>query len=318
VVIGRNEGERLKKSLQSLMDRAALVVYVDSGSTDRSASLARQEAADVVELDTSKPFTAARARNAGFRRLRFLAPKLMYVQFVDGDCEVHEEWLRIAADFLDANENAAVACGRRREKFPEKSIYNQLCDIEWDTPVGQTKACGGDALMRVEAVEQVSGYRDDLIADEDPELCIRLRTAGWKIWRLDAEMSRHDAAMTRFSQWWQRTIRSGYAFAQGAALHGHSSERHWVWESRRAWLWAIGLPSAIFACTFLFETWAWLLLLIYPGQIARQIVRSRGPICQRILIAVFQVLARFAKVCGQILYLRDRVIARRAELVEYK
>ena len=37
--------------------------------------------------------------------------------------------------------------------------------------------------MRVEAFEAVGGYRAQLIAGEEPELCVRLREIGWKIWR---------------------------------------------------------------------------------------------------------------------------------------
>jgi molybdopterin molybdotransferase len=34
-----------------------------------------------------------------------------------------------------------------------------LCDIEWDTPVGEARACGGIALMRVAAFERAQGFR---------------------------------------------------------------------------------------------------------------------------------------------------------------
>ncbi len=318
VVIGRNEGQRLRACIQSLINSAALVIYVDSGSTDGSIPLARCMGANVVELDAALPFTAARARNAGFERLRLLAPQLTYVQFVDGDCEVNEQWLGTATDFLDRSNEAAVVCGRRRERFPNQSIYNQLCDAEWNTPIGRTKACGGDALMRIDAVGQVGAYRGDLIAGEEPELCVRLRAAGWQIWRLNAEMTLHDAAMTRLSQWWRRTARSGYAFAQGAALHGGPPEHHWVWESCRALLWAICLPLTILAFVFLFGGWTWLLLLIYPTQVVKQILRSDGATGRRILIGFFQVLARFPEAWGQVLYFRDRLIARQRQLIEYK
>ena len=108
----------------------------------------------------------------------------------------------------------AAVCGRRRERFPERSIYNWLCDREWDSPIGEATACGGDVLIRRQALAAVGGYRDDVIAGEEPELCVRLRAARWRIWRLDAEMTLHDAAMTQFRQWWKRILRSGYAFAQ--------------------------------------------------------------------------------------------------------
>ena len=243
VVIGRNEGERLRRCLMSL-PRAGAIVYVDSGSTDGSVQLARHLGADVIELDMRVPFTAARARNAGFRRLREISPDIEYVQFVDGDCELIDGWLEDAISFLNAHADVGAVCGRRRERYPERSIYNWLCDREWDGPVGDVRDCGGDVMMRADALEAVGGYRDDLIAGEEPELCVRLRAADWRIWRLDRQMTLHDAAMTRFGQWWRRALRGGYAFAQGAYLHGSIARTLLLWESRRAWLWGIWLPLA--------------------------------------------------------------------------
>src|ERR1700678_63187 len=238
VVIGRNEGERLKRCLESVRGAATHVVYVDSASSDGSVPMSHALGGSVVELDQRAPFTAARARNEGFRRLLDEQPPLEYVFFVDGDCEVIQGWLEHASRFLDQHPDVAVVCGSRRERYPEKSVYNTLCDIEWmQYPVGETKACGGDAMMRQDAFEQANGFRPDLICGEEPELCVRLRQVGWRIWRLADDMTLHDAAMYRFSQWWKRMLRGGYAFAQGVALHGAPPERHWVAESRRAWVW---------------------------------------------------------------------------------
>ena len=176
VVIGRNEGERLRQCLMSL-PRASVIVYVDSGSSDGSVQRARHLGADVIELDMRAPFTAARARNAGFRRLREISPDFEYVQFVDGDCELIDGWLEDAISFLNAHADVGAVCGRRRERYPERSIYNWLCDREWDGPVGDVRYSGGDVMIRADALEAVGGYRDDLIAGEEPELCVRLRAA---------------------------------------------------------------------------------------------------------------------------------------------
>ncbi|MCE9606893.1 MAG: glycosyltransferase [Planctomycetia bacterium] len=210
VAIGRNEGERLRTCLRSLVGRAGAVVYVDSGSTDGSVALARSLGAEVVELDLALPFTAARARNAGFERLRQVLPAVEFVQFVDGDCEVRSGWLADAIAAFEGQPRWAVVCGRRRERRPEASVFNRLCDIEWDTPVGEASACGGDALMRVVAFVEVGGFDDSLIAGEEPEMCVRMRRHGWTIHRLAAEMTWHDAAMTRLGQWWKRTVRAGH------------------------------------------------------------------------------------------------------------
>ena len=317
VAIGRNEGERLRRCITSLSTVGASV-YVNSGSTDELVQWARDLGAEVIELDMRVPFTAARARNVGFRRLLDVAPDLTYLQFVDGDCEVSEGWLEHAASFLDAHRHIGAVCGRRRERYPDRSIYNWLCDLDWDRPIGETRAFGGDVMIRVDALEAVGGYRDDLIAGEEPELCVRLRAAGWHIWRLDREMTLHDAAMTRFDQWWRRAIRGGYAYAQGAYLHGASSERHFVWETRRAWLWGIWVPLACLLSGALFGSVGWAAWLIYPLQVLRQIVRNRGPLGDRAVLALFQVLGRFPEGLGQIRFMRDRVFGRQARLIEYK
>ncbi|CUT11415.1 Glycosyl transferase group 2 family protein [Bradyrhizobium sp.] len=317
VAIGRNEGDRLKRCLASarLVERA---VYVDSGSSDGSVAWAREQGVEVVELDMRAGFTAARARNAGFRRLRQLAPQLQLVQFVDGDCELAEGWLEAATTFLERQPDTAAVFGRRRERHPERSIYNRICDAEWNVPLGRAQACGGDVMMRVAALEQVGGYRDDFIAGEEPELCVRLRAAGWTIWRIEAEMTRHDAAMTRLGQWWRRNVRSGYAFALGRSEHGAPPERLWVWESRRAWLWGIWLPLACALAVIAFGAPGLALLLIYPLQLARRIPRQQGALRDRIGFAGLELLGRFAEGTGQLRFAADRLFKGRSQIIEYK
>jgi glycosyltransferase involved in cell wall biosynthesis len=146
VAIGRNEGERLKQCLRSATE-AAVTIYVDSGSSDGSDKWARSQGVDVVELDKGVPFTAARARNQGFKRLRELAPDIRYVQFIDGDCELQRDWPNHALRFLEDHREYCAVFGRRRERHPDISIYNRLCDNEWNGPVGEARACGGDVIV---------------------------------------------------------------------------------------------------------------------------------------------------------------------------
>lgn len=317
VLIGRNEGARLQACLTSLPRGVAPVIYVDSGSTDGSLEAAQTAGAEPVALDPDRPFTAARARNAGLARLTAHTDPPVYVQFVDGDCTLVPGWIETAAAFLEANPRAAVACGRRRERFPDASLYNAFCDAEWNTPVGEAKACGGDALMRVAAVEAVGGFRPDLIAGEEPELCLRLRAAGWRIHRLDAEMTLHDAAMTRFSQWWKRARRAGHTYAEGVALHGHAPERHNLRPLLRTLGWALGLPVAILLGLVLLGPWALLLALAWPLQVLR--LAARGGFTRLAWASgLFSVLGKFAELQGVLGYGLDRVVGRRARLIEYK
>lgn len=309
VVIGRNEGARLVACLAALRGQVRRVVYVDSGSSDGSVAVARAAGAEVVPLDMDQPFTAARARNAGLLLLAGAPPD--FVQFIDGDCVLDPRWIAAALRAFARAPDAVVVCGRRRERFPEASVYNRMADREWDTPVGQATACGGDALMRFAAVMAVGGYRDDLIAGEEPELCLRLRRAGGSVWRIDAEMTLHDAALLRFGQWWTRMVRSGHAFAEGADLHGAEPERHWIAETRRALLWGVAGPLVVLAAA-LFHPLGLLLALVYPAQVVRLARRAGWS------WALLTVIGRFAEARGVLGYHVNRLLGRRRRLIEYK
>ncbi len=317
VVIGRNEGERLRICLESVRANADQMVYVDSGSTDDSVSMARAMGAELVNLDMSRPFTAARARNAGFERLLELTPTMPFVQFIDGDCEVVAGWLERAVEFLQRNTNVAAVCGWRRERYPGRSIYNTLCDAEWNRPAGQTRACGGDVMMRVSALKDVGGYDPDLIAGEEPELCVRLRQNGWHIWRLGAVMTLHDAAITRYRQWWKRTVRGGYAFAQGAQMHGTPPEYHCVRPMLSVLFWGALLPLLIILAASTWS-WGWLLIWLYPIQIVRLAIRDGIASKLSWLQATFFVMGKFPEMLGAATFLLHRVMGRTGKLIEYK
>ncbi|WP_088241542.1 glycosyltransferase family 2 protein [Calothrix rhizosoleniae] len=321
VIIGRNEGQLLKQCLMSVVDKVSGIVYVDSGSTDGSVEIAKSLEVDVVELDLSIPFTAARARNEGLDHLLTLNQQIRFVQFVDGDCEVVEGWLESAQRELESQPQTAVVCGRRQERFPGISIYNQLCDIEWNTPIGETKMCGGDAMMRVEAFKQVNGFNPSLIAGEEPELCVRLRQQGWKILRIDKHMTLHDARMTNFSQWWKRSLRAGHAYAEGFWLHGHSAEGHCLKESRSIWLLGLILPLLSLATAWSTSGLSLLLFTVYPVIVYRSYCDSlqKGFDTQdAVIYALFCVLSKFPGVQGQIKFHLDRLLGRGINLVEYK
>lgn len=313
IAIGRNEGDRLVRCLASLKGRAAPIIYVDSGSTDGSIEVANAAGAKIVELDMSQPFTAARARNVGLERLAEIDPGGKFVQLLDGDCELRDGWIETARAALEAEPTLAVVCGRRCERFPEATLWNRMIDEEWNTPVGEAKACGGDAVMRRAALDDVGGYRDSLIAGEEPEMCYRMRQKGWRIRRLDAEMTTHDAALTRFSQWWQRARRAGHAFAEGAALHGAGPEGFRRRETRRALAWGGGLPLATVLGLLLLGPWAFLLLAIWPLQVIRLRVRSLDW-----QSAFFLTIGKFPEAQGVLDYWLGRLTGRRRSLIEYK
>jgi glycosyltransferase involved in cell wall biosynthesis len=294
VVIGRNEGARLPIALESAREQAQRVVYVDSGSRDGSVAWARDHGFDVIELDRTQPFTAARARNAGCARLIERWPDLAIVQFLDGDCELATGWIGTAVARLSSNSALAVVFGRRRERFRDATIFNRLCDMEWDGAPGLVRTCGGDAAMRTVAFLTVGGFRETLIAGEEPDLCHRFRRDRWEIERLSAEMTQHDAAMTHWTQWWQRNRRSGFAGAEAWHLRG-SEDRGLIRHVLSNLFW--GLPP-------LWPLWPVLWLRVWQRSGA--------------LYATHITLGKLPHAQGQLEYFLGKNRKKRRSIIEYK
>jgi GT2 family glycosyltransferase len=331
VVIGRNEGERLKRCLRSLLAQGAgPIVYVDSGSTDDSVAFSRSLGVHVVNLDTSVPFTMARGRNAGFAELQRLFPTLRWVQFVDGDCEVRPDWIATARAALSSSPEVAAVCGRRRERHPDASIYNRLADMEWNAPLGEVEECGGDVLFQVPVFLEVGGFNPRMIAGEEPELCVRVREKGYKILRIDAEMTLHDAAIFRFSQWWTRATRGGHSFAEGMALHGSGFSRHNVRRTLSSVLYGLALPAVFcgglcFAATGIGFGPASFVLVLVPLAFLRAALgafrgrRKQGdPPEHAALYAAFCMIGKLPESIGVLTYWSNRLRGRYSGLMEYK
>jgi glycosyltransferase involved in cell wall biosynthesis len=321
VIIGRNEGDRLIQCLSSLSTSINEIVYVDSGSTDDSVTRAKLMGVHTVTLDMEIPFTAARARNAGAEYLLKHFSKLRYIQFVDGDCEMSIGWHEAAYFFLEAAPNYAIACGRRRERFPEQSVFNALCDIEWNTSIGDALSCGGDALIRAESYSAISGYNEALIAGEEPEMCYRLRNLGLKIMRLDKEMTSHDAAIFRIGQWWKRAKRAGYAFANNCYLHGRDGPEHFKCrEVGSIVIWSLLFPISVLILG-IFKPILLSSLFVYFIQIGRVVFQAkRRGVKSRLALyyGLSTIVAKWPQLVGVITFLLNNVKGRRGRLIEYK
>ncbi len=325
VVIGRNEGERLGRCLDSLLLHvdAGSIVYVDSQSSDGSPERARRLGVDVVELDLTKKFTAARARNTGLWRLLEQRPETELVQFVDGDCEVAVGWMQAAEECFAAQGNdLAVVCGRRRERAPEYSLYNRLCDLEWDTPVGEADACGGDAMISAEALRRVNGYSEALIAGEEPEMCYRMRLLGYRVERIACEMTIHDANIERASQWFKRVRRSGHAFAEHAILHGAEPERLGVKQTLSNVFWGLGVPAAVGVTGVvagpLTASVGGVLAYGYLYNKSYQFERQRREESEAKVVAAGCVAGKIPEAVGALGCLANRLLGRQSKLMEYR
>ena len=327
VVIGRNEGQRLHACLASLPNVAARV-YVDSGSTDGSCELARDMGIAVVSLAIPPGFTAARARNTGIEHLLAHHSDLAYIQTVDGDCELRTGWLEAAYADLETDPRRAVAFGRRRERYPRANAYHAACDDEWNVALGEVTSCGGDALFRITAFCEVGGYNPALIAGEEPDLCLRLRQNGWRIWSNGREMTWHDVAIGRMAQWWRRSRRTGFAFAELVDLHRVDADPGWHRLLHSALGWS-GVAFAALLIAFVATALhsrpaaegALLLAALPAAQLIRLALRQRRraeSLGASLQWAWLIMVAKAAQATGWAQYQIQHVTRARAPIIEYK
>ncbi|HVT81534.1 MAG TPA: glycosyltransferase family A protein [Phycisphaerae bacterium] len=319
VIIGRNEGERLRACLASVQKHASKIVYVDSGSVDNSCALAADMGVDVHPLDKSKPFSAARARNEGFAHITAKYPALDFVHFLDGDTVIVDTWLAAAVDALNDDPKSAVVSGRRRERHPEKSIFNRLCNIEWNKPVGKVWNFEGDALFRPQAFTQAGGFNATLIAGEEPEFCSRLRAKGWDILRIKDDMTWHDANMLRVGQWWKRESRAAYAYAESIAMYGSA---YGLKRSLGILWWAFVLPVATLALAWPTRGISLLVALALYAVLTFRAYRGMRPRADSAWLgfeyAIFCVLGKWPMLQGYLQYWKRRLTGKQQQLIEYK
>ena len=323
VVIGRNESQRLFSSLQSMQSSNCPLIYVDSGSSDSSVSIAEPLVDNVLKLDPAKPFSAARARNEGFELLLALFPTLELIQFVDGDCVLSEGWLEAARQSMLADTKRAVVIGHLQECNPDISIYNRLCALEWKSPAGDLKnfgALGGIFMVRADVFKSLGGFNTNVIAGEDSEFGVRLSLAGYKVTKIDHDMAIHDANMTTFSQWWTRAVRAGHAIGQRAHLNGKTSVQDCVKERKSTLFWGLIIPALALLLLIPTRGASMLLLLAYLALALKVYLfrrKQNESASDAIVYAKFIVLAKFANGLGLLKFYLNR-LKQRYEIIEYK
>lgn len=300
VIIGRNEAAHLADCIGTL-PRDLPIVYADSASTDNSRAIALAAGADVVALTAPPPLTAARGRNAGLARLLQIEPGTTFVHMIDGDVILDRQWIAAANAALEKSPRTAAVFGQLRERHPEASIYNRLCDREWRVTPGNVAACGGIALFRVDAIQQAGGYNDGIAAGEEPDLCLRMRALGWEIECLPDPMGTHDAGLLHFADWWRRARRGGHAFVEHVVRHWSRSDPNWVRQVLSIGFWGGAVPLSAILLAFLAPTFAivpaglWLVMVV---RITARERRNFGSLGDALQNGVLTMVGKFAQLLG--------------------
>jgi hypothetical protein len=279
VVIGRNEGERLRAACSRAPARAEACVYVDSGLDRRLRRAgARGWAPRSCKLDMSRRSRRRARATPAFHGCWQLAPGVELVQFVDGDCELLAR-LDAGAEFLQQHPDVVAVAAGDAGALPGRVGLQPAVRHRMEHAGRARRGVRRRRAVPGRALRAVGGYRDDLIAGEEPELCVRLRAAGGRVWRLDADMTLARRRDDAWSQWWRRNVRSGHAFAEGARCTAR--RRSAISPARR------GAPCVGIACRWILSRrllvtpWALAAVAGLPAAVAahrRSLARAGAPI----------------------------------------
>lgn len=324
VVVGRNEAARLAEAIHSAQAQADYVVYVDSGSSDDSAAIARSLGTVVIELDSTQPFTAARAYNAGVAHFAAFDRPPAFIQFLDGDAHLVPGWISVAINVMSDDAGVAVVSGRRREADSRANVWHRLIDMEWNTRIGDLEEFGPDTFMRLDSVLEAAGFAESMIAGEEPELALRFRGQGRRIVRVDADVSVHDIALRSWRGWWRRVRRGGFGFAECAHRHFQGPHR---WRVIRPcasqWTWVVAVPALGVACSLRFGIQGLLVALVPQLSQLVRIARYRMSVhddhpADALLYAASCMIGKLPELLGQIEYLVGVGTGKRRGLIEYR
>jgi glycosyltransferase involved in cell wall biosynthesis len=329
VIIGRNEGARLVRCIESVhgmtlrhglqRELAIDIIYVDSDSTDGSAARARELGANVIQVKPERP-SAALGRNAGWRVARG-----EFVLFLDGDTILDRDFVMNAIPGFD-DPLVAVVFGHRREINPKRSLYNRVLDLDWVSPCGVADYCGGDALIRRSVLEEAAGYDETLIAGEEPEMCRRFRAQGYVVLHVDLPMTGHDLAITRWPQYWRRAYRTGHAYAEVAERFRGTNMPLWDSEVRRNLKrGAVLLALPLLGIAASLALWSLIPFLAVVAFLALLVIRTSIKVAWKspdkstiFLYGIHSHLQQIPILFGQLAYRRARRSGRRQRLIEYK
>lgn len=326
VIVGRNEGERLIRCIRSVQainfpKEAMEIIYVDSGSTDNSPARAKALGVRVLTIQPERPVPTF-GRNAGWR-----AAQAPFILFLDGDTILQPDFVKAALSYFTDAKIAAV-WGHRRELYPNVSWYHRVLDLEWIYAAGASEFFGGDTLVRRHVLEEVEGYNTTQITTggEEPEMCQRVRSRGYTILHIDCPMTLHDLAITRWSQYWRRSIRTGYSFAEVAVLFHHTDLPLWREESRNNLLRFSALTSfiagGIIAALALKTGWPLLLVvLITCFMCLHTSWRTRWKSNDLYTLLLYGIHSQFQHIpiaLGQLLYYYHHWRKQRSNVIAYK
>jgi glycosyltransferase involved in cell wall biosynthesis len=236
VLISRNQEWNISRLIGSVLrclpdNISTEVVLVDSASTDRTIEIARTYPVKIFQLKPDQILTPSAGRWVG---TRFSTGD--FILFLDGDMELCEGWVERALLVMQTMPDVAVVCG----PWINLPKAMQRDDVSVDTNSAEEgysfagANIGGAALYRRSVLNEVGTFNPYLYSDEEPELSIRIRHAGYDMLKLNHPIAYHysdpSEAISTLIQRWKRNLWLG----MGQSIRYHIGDKlFWTYVKER-------------------------------------------------------------------------------------
>jgi glycosyltransferase involved in cell wall biosynthesis len=185
IIKALNEEERIAATIESALRAVAAVggevVLADSCSSDRTVELAMKYPVRIVQLAHPNERRCGVGPQLGYQHSNG-----EFIYIVDGDMQMLEGFLEEALDVLARQPDVAGVGGRVVELNTESLEYVAREErVAAHRQAGIVDRLDGGGLYRRSAIEAAGYFSDrNLHSYEEFDLGVRLRSLGWKLWRI--------------------------------------------------------------------------------------------------------------------------------------
>jgi len=195
--VARNEERNIARCIESI-ERCTKdlgdveILLVDSCSSDRTVSISKGYAVNIVGLKETWQLSPAAGRFTGVNNTSG-----KYILIIDGDMELQDGWIEAGLDFMNRELQVAAVMGRqydvydlsqspqfrRPASWPKDKNKAQLIDYVW-----------GSSIFRRSALLHSGNFQPFLRAEEEAEISQRLRNKGYKLYFIPYDSIYHHCA----------------------------------------------------------------------------------------------------------------------------
>jgi len=218
----KNGEDCVKKAIDSIVDQdfpheLMELILVDDGSEDNTLSII-QECISKIDIP-AKVFHTSWKGLGHARNMVAANAEGDFILWVDGDMIISRDFVTNLVKFMEQHPEVGIAKGKQALEpggnlLATLEAYSRAAGrmVDYRSEKARSKALGtGGSIYRVEAIEKVGGFDQDLRGyGEDLDIELRVRAAGWSLHTVDTNFSDYEKYKLTWKILWKKYWLRGY------------------------------------------------------------------------------------------------------------